>query len=117
MIYYNNMWCCGQTKRPWNHGLFAVRLEEPVLGDAQSESFVTSCHKTTAGFAQHILGDSYTIASCALVGVYSMTRLSDTAYFSRQIFNTHFASFAFGKSFATAEGLENTESLGFGVDE
>ena len=87
------------------------------LGKTKSDGLVTSGHESAAGLAEHILGDVDTVASLALVGVHSMTSLSDTAHFGRQVLDAHFAGLAFGESFTCAEGLENTERLGFRVDE
>jgi len=85
--------------------------------DAQRLCFVGQRDHVTAGFAQNVLGHTHTVASGTLVGVHSKAMLADAMHFGIEVANTHFLGFGSCQCLAGLQGLENTERLGFRIDQ
>ena len=97
---------------------WSVWADQRVLqSDAKALCFVCQSDHVTAGLAQHILSHSHAVACGALVGVHSKAMLADAMYFGIEVADAHFFGLARSQRLASLQGLENTERLGFRIDQ
>ena len=95
----------------------ALLESQRLQRDAQALCFVSQCYHVAAGFAQDVLGHAHTIASTALVGVHSEAMVADAMDLGVEVADAHFLGLAGCECFARLESTENTEGLGFRIDQ
>ena len=84
---------------------------------SSSDGTITCGYQPAAGAAQLVLGHSDTIAGLASVGIHSEAMLADPAHFGAEVAYAHFTGPALGESLTTLQRLEDSEGLGFGIDQ